>query len=129
MGNKLVVFAVIIMSLSACNVNGQQRRQWSPEDMAERQTEMMNENLDLSEDQLISVKTINLKYAKEFQNSRDEIRGDREKMRTLRDQLKEKKNAELKEVLNSEQFDKYVKLEEERAKEMRNGRRNGRGGR
>lgn len=127
MSNKLVVLAVIVLSLMACQISGQKRQKLSVEEMAERQTQMMDENLNLSEDQYNTILTINLKYAKEFQNSRDNFKGDREKMRSLRGDLNEKKNAELREVLNADQFDNHIKLEEERAEEMRNGRRNGRG--
>jgi Spy/CpxP family protein refolding chaperone len=127
MSNKLVVFAVIVLSLSACNLNGQKRGQWSPKDMAKRQTEMMSKSLDLTEEQKESVFAINLKYAEEMKKSMADNKGDREKMRTLRNQLNEKKNADLKETLSSEQFEKYIKLLEERAEEMRNGRKKGRG--
>jgi Skp family chaperone for outer membrane proteins len=127
--NKIVIVSVFLMSLAACNLIGQQRKMPSAKDMAERQTEMMTKNLDLSEKQQKAISTINLKYAEEIQKIRQEAAGDREKMRKLRDDLVINKNDELKGILSSEQFEKYKKLEEERAKEMRNGRRGGRGGR
>ncbi|WP_289054622.1 hypothetical protein [Carboxylicivirga marina] len=127
MGNKLVVIALLMMSLIACNTNGQQRKRASAEDMAKHQTEMMEKSLDLSSEQSKTVSELNLKYAEKFKKIKEEAGGDREKMRTLRGELLNKKNDELKEVLSEEQFEKYIKLEEERAKEMRNGRRGGRG--
>ncbi|MCG8582028.1 MAG: DUF4890 domain-containing protein [Bacteroidales bacterium] len=127
MSNKLVIVSLLIMSLAACNLNGQQRRMPSPKEMSERQTEMMVKNLALTEQQEKAVSEINFKYAGKFQNLRKEAAGDREKMRTLRNDLVNNKNEELKNILSSEQFEKYKKLEEERAKEMRNGRRGGRG--
>ncbi|WP_430815620.1 hypothetical protein [Carboxylicivirga sp. RSCT41] len=127
MSNKLVIVSLLILSLTACNLNGQQRRMPSAKEMSERQTEMMVKNLDLTDQQQKTVSEINFKYAEKFQNLREEAKGDREKMRTLRNDLVNNKDEELKDVLSSVQFEKYKKLEEERAKEMRNGRRGGRG--
>ncbi len=127
MGNKAVILLVISLSIFACNFASRQPRQWSPKDMAERQTQMMNEQLNLSEQQLKQVESINLNMAKEFENLRNESDGDREKMRILRNDLMTRKNQKLEEVLTTEQFERYLMLEEERAKEMRNGRRGERG--
>ena len=123
MGNKLVILFVISLSFFACSLTGQKQKQWSSKDMAERQTQMMKEQLNLSEQQCSQIETINLKYAKEFEMLKQKADGDREKMRTLRGDLINNKNEELKTVLTSEQFIKYKMLEEERAKEMRNGHR------
>lgn len=127
MRNKLVIVTLIILSFTACNSTGQRHRIPSAKDMAKRQTEMMTKSLDLNDQQQNSVSTINLKYAEEFQNLREEAGGDREKMRTLRNDLVNKKNEELAKVLSEEQFERYKELEEERAKEMRNGPRGERG--
>lgn len=123
MDNKLVILLVISLSAFACNLTGQKQNKWSPKEMAEQQTKMMSDQLNLSEVQYTQVETVNLKYAEEFEKLREKAGGDREKMRILRGDLINNKNDELKEILTSEQFEKHKMLEEERAKEMRNGRR------
>ncbi len=127
MRNKLVIISLVLLSLTASNMNGQQRQRPSAKDMAKRQTEMMVKSLNLDEEQEKTVEAINLKYADKFQKIREEAAGDREKMRTLRSNLVNNKNKELEKVLSEEQFERYKELEEERAKEMKNGPRGGRG--
>ncbi|MBR8535602.1 hypothetical protein KEM09_01975 [Carboxylicivirga mesophila] len=129
MSNKLVVFTVILIVAGACNLKSSQRQNWSAEDMAKRQTIMMQEALQLTEEQRSKIERINLKFADQFKKLRDNTQGDREKMRILRDDLRDAKYKELEAVLSTEQFEKYIVLEEERAKEMRNGHRGERGDR
>jgi len=93
----------------------------TPEDMAKTETDKMKEKLNLTDEQTIKVGDINLKYARQMndirqqnsQASTSERQANREKIKGLR----EKKSGELKTVLTPEQFEQYQKMEEEMRKE------------
>jgi len=125
MSNKLVVITVLLILISACGSNSQKNKKWSSEDLAKRQTEIMIKELSLTEEQEVVVTKINMDFASELNRIREDAAGDREKMRTLRSETIRKKKNKLKEILNEEQFAKYNMLEQERAKEMRNGQGRG----
>jgi len=125
MSHKLVVITVLLILISACGSNSQKNKKWSSEDLAKRQTEIMIKELSLTEEQEIVVTKINMDFASELNRIREDAAGDREKMRTLRSETIRKKKNKLKEILNEEQFAKYNMLEQERAKEMRNGQGRG----
>ena len=125
MSHKLVVITVLLILISACGSNSQKNKKWSSEDLAKRQTEIMIKELSLTEEQEAVVTKINIDFASELNRIREDAAGDREKMRTLRSETIRKKKNKLKEILNEEQFAKYNMLEQERAKEMRNGQGRG----
>jgi len=125
MSHKLVVITVLLILISACGSNSQKNKKWSSEDLAKRQTEIMIKELSLTEEQEVVVTKINMDFASELNRIREDAAGDREKMRTLRSETIRKKKNKLKEILNEEQFAKYNMLEQERAKEMRNGQGRG----
>lgn len=123
---RTVLLVVVLIGLNVTIAEAQQRKRMSPDEMAKRQTEMMTSELDLSADESEAIEAINLKYALKLDKMRDEAAGDRDKMRSLRDEMISEKDKELQSILNEEQFKKYKQLEEERIKEMRNGQRGGR---
>ena len=125
MSHKLVVITVLLILISACGSNSQKNKKWSSEDLAKRQTEIMIKELSLTEEQEVVVTKINMDFASELNRIREDAAGNREKMRTLRSETIRKKKNKLKEILNEEQFAKYNMLEQERAKEMRNGQGRG----
>lgn len=95
---------------------GQFRRNIEPEKMAERQTERMTEQLDLSASQQEEVYALNLKYAekqKAILAQREDM--DRMAMMNKVQMLTYKKDKELKKLLTKKQFKKYKKI---RAKQM-----------
>lgn len=121
MNNKWFLYVVIVFILSSCSYFGQKDREWSPENMAKRQTEMMTDLLELSEEQVKEVDEINLKFAKQFAEARKSAKGDREEMRKLMRELQVIKNEAFKEVLSAEQIEQYQEFENNRRhKRMRN---------
>lgn len=106
---------------------GQGRMQMNPEQMAQRQTQRLVDELKLNKDQEAKVLAINKKYIKDhpfdFQKMRDASDEERAKMRQEMQKVQEDRNKEIKAVLTPEQ----VKLFDENLKKREEMRRNGQG--
>ena len=98
-----------------------ERKRPSPEERQKRQDEMYAQ-LNLSEAQKIKVEEINTNYQTKMRTMRENNDGGREAMRASMMKMREEQNAELKNVMTAEQFDKYLKIQE-----SQKGRRGGRG--
>lgn len=100
--------------------------QASPEERAERQTQMLTEQLSLTADQTAKVKPIILARINEQSTLRQKMQesGDRQAMMGEFRKLNEKYNAQLKAVLTAEQYTKY---EANQAQMRGGGQRRGRG--
>ncbi|MCD7971198.1 MAG: DUF4890 domain-containing protein [Candidatus Azobacteroides sp.] len=103
---KLVMILVSVFTLSSVAFS-QERTRPSAEDMAKKQTERMAEKLSLTNDQKAKIETINLKYAKQHEASRNSQKSEKDAMRAEMKKVKEAKDAELKAVLTDEQYTKY----------------------
>ena len=109
----LVSSLIWMMVFTACGQPPQGGRpNWSPEQMAKRQTEMIKEATGCDDATTAKVDAINLKYAKETAALREKT-SDRDAMREQMKTMREKKDAELKTVLSADQFAKYVAKQEE----------------
>lgn len=133
-----------------------QQREFNPEEMAQRQTMRLHESLQLDSVQLQAVFLINYADALTMQDSMNARRARMEKMRAegkrpervqpseeqvkammeLQKQREEVRNEQMKQILNAEQYEKYLKMQEEQRNRMRQGfggrpggRPGGRGGR
>ena len=125
-----------------------QQREFNPEEMAQRQTMRLHESLQLDSVQLQAVFLINYADALTMQDSMNARRARMEKMRAegkrpervqpseeqvkammeLQKQREEVRNEQMKQILNAEQYEKYLKMQEEQRNRMRQGF-GGRGGR
>jgi len=106
-----LLFAILLgFSLSA-QVKGKETR--SPEEMAQRQTEKMKLELQLTDAQVAQVQQINLKYAMASEQMR-KAGGTPEAMKEQRKTESHQKDAELKSVLTPEQYAKLEQIREER---------------
>jgi len=109
--------AAVIMFASA-NSFAQQMQQRTPAERAQRQTEWMQKNLALTEDQSKQVYNIIYKYASENNNARaGGYKGERK-------ELQADKDAELRGVLTGNQFEQYqahVAQMKEKRREMKQG--------
>jgi hypothetical protein len=112
---------LMILTLSAFAQRGGGDR--TPEDVAEKQTQRMHEQLDLSATQLTSVKAINLKYAEKMSEARENAAGDRSAMRTIMQDLRTQKNAELQGVLTEAQYKELEALMAEKKDKRKGGRK------
>ena len=70
----------------------------------------MIEKLNLSEVQAAKVKELNLTYAKKMHEAQQENKGNRNAMKEIRASIDNNKNAELKQVLTTEQFKSYEEM-------------------
>jgi len=99
-------------------------RQMSAEQIAQRNTDWMKKDLNLTEDQVAPVDSINLVYAKAQVALFQSASGDRESMRAAMKDLMAKKEDALSSVLTKDQMDLY----KQRMSEMSNRMRGPRGG-
>lgn len=116
MKSKIKIFLTVLLAASTTLALQAQRgkTQVTPEQRAEKQTEMMTKQLELSEKQAAEIKEINLKYAEKQQAMREESAKGREKNRTAMQQLQDERKAEINTVLNKDQQQKLEKLQAER---------------
>ncbi len=85
----------------------------NPEYMAQKQTEMMKERLDLTSQQIPEVYEINLKTAKKMIAFREAHRGDRTAMQKKMQELQKEKEPALKKILTDQQYEALVKYHSE----------------
>lgn len=151
----LCIVAAMFATMSFAQHQGapqRQQREFNPEEMAQRQTMRLHEALQLDSVQLQAVFLINYADALTMQDSMNARRARMEKMRAegkrpervqpseeqmkammeLQKQREEVRNEQMKQILNAEQYEKYLKMQEEQRNRMRQGfggRPGGRGGR
>jgi hypothetical protein len=105
--------------LFAVNViHAQKKTSSTPEERAAKLTEWMKTNLQLNGDQVAEVQTINLKYANKTQALQTQLMSRNEKLQALKDNDKAK-DAELKNVLTTDQYNSYQAKKEEIRKQMK----------
>ena len=101
----LVLVSLFVFSVSAQRPD--RNSKMTPEDRAAKQTEMMAKQLDLTADQQAKIQAINLKYSQQMATKQSQAKEDRQQnMENMKTQM-EAKNAEIKQVLTPEQFDKW----------------------
>jgi len=97
------------------NVTAQDRKEGpeDPEAKAEKQTMMMSKKLDLNDDQKNEVHEINMKYAEQSYELKQEMReeGDNEELKMRYKRMMKEKKSELKAVLNEEQVDRFEEMQ------------------
>ncbi|MCH8123048.1 MAG: hypothetical protein IH853_08005 [Bacteroidetes bacterium] len=125
---KFAYIAVISMIVLSAGVAQAQRREFSPEQMRERQQEANEElmaQLELSDEQapkvaeiLSAALDVRIEMIEEIRSGEGRRQGMREKMAEINDETE----ATLADVLSEDQMEKYNKILAERP---RRGRRNG----
>lgn len=147
----LIVAAMMATFSFAQEGRGQQRqrREFNPEETAQRQTEQLHRALQLDSIQYQAILLMNYADAVTMQDSINARRERAEKMRAegkkpertrpteeqmkammeLQKQREEVRNEQMKQILTPEQYEKYLKQQEEQRKNMRRGGQRGpRGG-
>ena len=145
---KRILFCIFATMFATMTFAQHQRREFNPEEMAQRRTMALHEVLHLDSIQLQAVFLMNYADALTMQdsiNARHErmekmraegkqperVRPSEEQMQAMMELHKEReavRDEQMKTILNAEQFEKYLKYKEEQRERMRPGRR-GRGGR
>ncbi len=119
----LIAFSFLVSNCTSTQNTQAQSRAGDPEFIADQQTAELMTPLNLSTDQIPKVKAINLKYIKKATELRQQAGGDRSAMQALRENMNKEKNDEMKLVLTSSQYQKYLSMQTENP-----GRRGGGGG-
>jgi hypothetical protein len=100
------------------NVTYAQKKTSTPAERADKLTEWMKTNLQLNDDQVTQVQNINLKYANKTQGLQTQSMSRKEKMQTLKENDKAK-DAELKNVFTTDQYNAYQAKKDEIRKQMK----------
>ncbi len=100
-----------------------------PEQMAKRQTEVMNTQLQLTQEQMPKIEQMNLETSKKMVDLRAQYQGNRDEMRPKMMEIMNARDAELKKILTPEQYDKWVKYRAERMANRSGGQGGGGGNR
>lgn len=111
--------SIIGLTLGFCTLSGafaqgkmEKLKQTTPEERAQFQTQVLKEKLNLSTEQEKQVGDINLKYAQKMDPVLKGEDGKIAKFKAAKDINKEK-DAELKTVLTTEQYEKYTQMKGE----------------
>jgi len=96
----------------------QKKTSSTPGERAARLTEWMKSNLQLQDDQVSQVQTINLKYADKNQQLQTATMSRKQKLQVLKDNDKAK-DAELKNVFTADQYKAYQAKKDELRKQMK----------
>src|SRR5262245_52236349 len=118
---KFVVSSFLLTGLLLFTVNilcAQKKTSSTPEERANKLTEWMKTNLQLNDDQATQVQNINLKYANKTQGLQSQSMSRKEKLQAVKENDKAK-DAELKNVLTTDQFNSYQEKKEEVRKQMK----------
>ena len=120
MRKYIILLAVVLTGVVA--VNAQNKEDLPPaEDRAQMQTEFMTEKLELSEDQVPQVLTINLTAAKKIDEVM-QLTNKMKKFKAFRSAMMEKDEA-LKDILTKDQFKLYKESKEEMKKAIKQKRK------
>ena len=125
---RILVFALMIM-LGLGSAFAQQRGNFDPEKMLQRQVDEMKQALNLTPDQVAKITPI-LKSAQEKQRAQmQKMREgggdfDREKMRAERQKMQAETDAKIKPILKGDQVNKLETFRQEQQKRMQERMRN-----
>lgn len=120
---RLWLITCMIGAIVTAQAQSSSERGGTPDERADKLTAKMAENLNLTEEQQTVVGEINLKYANQVADFREETREQREAARATMKEIRQKQEAELKEVLTEEQRLKYEARQEKRQDHRRKKRR------
>ncbi len=117
---KSIIFMLVSLFVVSISAQEQGKRQkMTAEERATKQTEMMTKQLTLTADQQTKIQAINLKYAQQMdanmQKAKENEVKDREAMKAQMKTQMDAKDAEMKQVLTSDQYKQW----EEKKQEMK----------
>jgi periplasmic protein CpxP/Spy len=126
---KLIMIAIIFsLSFTAFGQRGQQREMSTPEQRAERMTNRMAEQLDLTEEQKQEIYNINLQNAQKRQVEMEERKAEMESRRAEMKSQNESQKQQIEAILTPEQKEKWDEVRSENQKRMEDRGKRGRGG-
>ena len=114
----MIVFAMLFVVTNVSAQASEQLKNSTPEQRAQKITDWMKTNLQLTDEQATSVHAINLKYANENESLKEDASDRRAKYKKLKD-TQAAKDQELKGALTVEQFNTYLSKKKELQQKMR----------
>ncbi len=120
---RLWIIACLTGTIATAQAQSNSERGGTPSERADKLTAKMAENLSLTDEQRATVAEINLKYANEVADFREETREQREAARATMKEIRQNQEAALKEVLTEAQVLKYEARLDERQDHRRKKRR------
>lgn len=112
--------SIIVLMIATAVGQPQNRGNFTPEDMAKRQTERVKTATGCDAATAAKVEAMYLKFGKEMATMREKAT-DPSAMRDQFRAMREKQDAELKKILTADQFTKYQAAMEELRKNRQNG--------
>lgn len=117
----LTCFILLIFQSYQAKAQGRNMQNLNPEEMAKRQTQMLKDSLNLSEEQITKVDAIHLKYAEKMKKVADSEGEQMEKFQEFQ-VLRTNQDFEIKKILDKEQAKKFQAMREaQRARRQRQG--------
>ena len=117
-GTIFILTALLALTLQARGQASQQLKNSTPEERAQKITDWMKTNLQLSDEQATSIHAVNIKYANQNESLKEDASGRRAKYKKLKDN-QEAKDQELKRMLTPEQFKTYLSKKKELQEKVR----------
>lgn len=124
MKRMMIGAALAVFTLGAAHA--QDKRAMSPAERAKHQTERMTKELGLNDEQVAKVQAINVKYAEQAESVRNERKANAASTKGKGAEIQDARMADLKAVLDTEQYEKLVAKQEamkERRMEQRKEKR------
>ena len=128
---KKSILTLVVVMLSICSFAQQgpgQRREFNPEEMANRRVERIKQTCNISEEQETKLKELFLAQGKAMEEQRKSAQDASERPRFDREAMQkrmEEQNAAIKQILNEEQFAAYEKAQQEMRQRRPGGMRGG----
>ena len=113
---SIVLVLVSLFTLTVSAQRPDKKSRMTAEERASKRTEMMTKQLNLTEEQQAKIGEINLKHSQQTAGNQKQARERMRQNRENRNARMEARDAELKEVLTPEQFEKW----QAQRSEMRN---------
>lgn len=116
---SIVLVLVSLFTLTVSAQRPDKKSRMTAEERASKRTEMMTKQLELTTEQQAKIGEINLKYSQQAVDHQKQAKGQMRQNRENRKVQMEARNAELKEVLTPEQFEKWQAQKSEMRKSRR----------
>ena len=128
MAGAFILACLLSLNISAQGPGGPGRGQQMTEEDIKERVDQMAETLDLSQDQHKKVLAIDMDFYNKMQIERQKMQNmerteeNRDAMREKMRKMNDERNKQYKDVLDPEQYKKFIEIQEKRREDMRNQR-------
>ena len=123
-GKSIILVLVSLFTVTVSAQRPDRKSRMTAEERASKQTEMMTKHLDLTVEQQAKVKEINLQHSQQMANQQEQARENRRQGSEKMKSQMETRDAELKQVLTPEQYEKWQEKRKETRPTREKGTRN-----